>query len=136
MRISLAVHRHDMRLSRPEVFPMSLRRPIAISILMVALASVAFAHDDPVAPARGTLAQTQPATPPATPAPATQAASFDTVQMRTEKVAEGTPIVVFSADRDAREKARRLAADAALRKPFQLEELQDVVERLIKKPAA
>src|SRR5205085_6164972 len=74
---------------RPEVPLMSLRRLIAISILMVALASVAFAHDDPVTPARGTLAQTQPATPPATPTPATQPASFDTVQIRTEKGADG-----------------------------------------------
>ena len=57
-------------------------------------------------------------------------------RMREEKVAENVPLVVFSADRDAREKAKRLAADAALRKPFRLEELQDVVERLIKKPAA
>jgi CheY-like chemotaxis protein len=46
-------------------------------------------------------------------------------------------VVVFSADRDAREWARNLAAQAALRKPFELQELQDVVERLIpKKPAA
>ena len=47
------------------------------------------------------------------------------------------PVVVFSADRDAREKAKKLSADAALRKPFELEELQDVVERLLPtKPAA
>jgi signal transduction histidine kinase/ActR/RegA family two-component response regulator len=58
-------------------------------------------------------------------------------RMREEKVAENVPLVVFSADRDAREKAKKLAADAALRKPFELEELQDVVERLLHaKPAA
>jgi DNA-binding response OmpR family regulator len=58
-------------------------------------------------------------------------------RLRDEKVAEGVPLVVFSADRDAREKARHLDAQAALRKPFQLEELQDVVERLLRpKPAA
>jgi CheY-like chemotaxis protein len=57
-------------------------------------------------------------------------------RMRDEKVAENVPLVVFSADRDARDKAKRLAADAALRKPFRLEELHDVLQRLIKKPAA
>ena len=57
-------------------------------------------------------------------------------RLREEKVAENVPLVVFSADRDAREKARRLAADAALRKPFQLDELHELVEKLIKKPAA
>jgi CheY-like chemotaxis protein len=55
--------------------------------------------------------------------------------MREQKVAENVPLVVFSADREAREEAR-LPADAALDKPFRLEELQDVVERLTKKPAA
>jgi DNA-binding response OmpR family regulator len=40
-------------------------------------------------------------------------------------------------DRDAREKAGSLRADAALRKPFALEELQEVVERLlVRKQAA
>jgi CheY-like chemotaxis protein/anti-sigma regulatory factor (Ser/Thr protein kinase) len=59
-------------------------------------------------------------------------------RMREEKIAAGVPLVVFSADRDAREKARSLQADAALRKPFELEELQEVVERLLtrKQPAA
>jgi DNA-binding response OmpR family regulator len=46
-------------------------------------------------------------------------------------VAPGVPLVVFSADRDSREKADSLRADAALRKPFALEELQEVVERLL-----
>ena len=58
-------------------------------------------------------------------------------KMREEKVAENVPVIVFSADRDAREKAKKLDAQAALRKPFELEELQDVVERLLApKPAA
>jgi CheY-like chemotaxis protein/anti-sigma regulatory factor (Ser/Thr protein kinase) len=58
-------------------------------------------------------------------------------RLREEKVAPDVPVVVFSADRDAREKARHLDARAALRKPFELEELQDVVERLLPpKPAA
>jgi signal transduction histidine kinase len=58
-------------------------------------------------------------------------------RIRNEKVAEGVPLVVFSADRDAREKGRKLEADAALRKPFELEELQELLERLLApKPAA
>ena len=58
-------------------------------------------------------------------------------RLREEKVVPGVPVVVFSADRDAREKARHLDAHATLRKPFELQELQDVVERLIpSKPAA
>jgi len=58
-------------------------------------------------------------------------------RLREERVAENVPLIVFSADRDAREKAKKLSADAALRKPFELEELQDVVERLLHtKPAA
>jgi len=58
-------------------------------------------------------------------------------RLREQQVAPGVPVVVFSADHDARERARNLAAQAALRKPFELQELQDVVERLItKKPAA
>jgi PAS domain S-box-containing protein len=59
-------------------------------------------------------------------------------KLREEKVAPDVPLVVFSADHDAREKARDLNAAAALRKPFELEELQDVVERLLPthKPAA
>jgi PAS domain S-box-containing protein len=58
-------------------------------------------------------------------------------RLREEKVAVDVPVVVFSADRDTREKAQQLDADAALRKPFELEELQEVVERLLaRKPAA
>jgi signal transduction histidine kinase len=58
-------------------------------------------------------------------------------RMREERLVAGVPLVVFSADRDARDKARDLDAAAALRKPFALEELQDVVERLLPpKPAA
>jgi len=58
-------------------------------------------------------------------------------RLREEKVAEGVPLVVFSADRDTREKARQLDAAASLRKPFELDELQAVVERLLHpKPAA
>ncbi|MGZ6141718.1 MAG: ATP-binding protein [Myxococcales bacterium] len=58
-------------------------------------------------------------------------------RLREEKVAENVPLVIFSADRVAREKARSLHADAALRKPFELEELQNVVEKLLsQKPAA
>ena len=59
------------------------------------------------------------------------------LRLREEKVAEGVPLVVFSADRDTREKARQLDAAASLRKPFELDELQAVVERLLHpKPAA
>ena len=57
-------------------------------------------------------------------------------QLREEQVAPGVPLVVFSADRDTSDKARRLAADASLRKPFELQELQDVVERLLPKHSA
>jgi CheY-like chemotaxis protein len=58
-------------------------------------------------------------------------------RMREERVAEDVPLVIFSADRDAREKAHKLSAHAALRKPFELQELQDVVERLLpQKPVA
>jgi CheY-like chemotaxis protein len=57
-------------------------------------------------------------------------------RMREENVAPGVPIVVFSAQSDLREKGGS-GADAALRKPFELEELQDVVERLLHpRPAA
>jgi CheY-like chemotaxis protein len=52
-------------------------------------------------------------------------------RLREERVASGVPLVVFSADREARDKARSLQADAALRKPFTLDELQEVVERLL-----
>jgi len=58
-------------------------------------------------------------------------------RLREEKVASDVPVVVFSADGEAHKRAHHLAAEAALRKPFQLQELQDVVERLIpSKPAA
>jgi signal transduction histidine kinase len=58
-------------------------------------------------------------------------------RIRAENVAPGVPLVVFSADRDAREKGRKLEADAAVRKPFELEELQELLERLLApKPAA
>ena len=58
-------------------------------------------------------------------------------RLREEDVAADVPLVVFSADRDVPDKARNIDADAALRKPFELEELQEVVERLLpSKPAA
>jgi PAS domain S-box-containing protein len=58
-------------------------------------------------------------------------------RLREENVAVDVPLVVFSADRDVPETARNVDADAALRKPFELEELQEVVERLLpSKPAA
>jgi CheY-like chemotaxis protein/anti-sigma regulatory factor (Ser/Thr protein kinase) len=58
-------------------------------------------------------------------------------RLREEQVAPGVPLVVFSADRDAREKASMLSADAALRKPFALEELQETLDRLLgQQPAA
>jgi PAS domain S-box-containing protein len=58
-------------------------------------------------------------------------------RLREEQVAPGVPLVVFSADRDAREKASMLNAAAALRKPFALEELQEVLDRLLRQqPAA
>jgi len=52
-------------------------------------------------------------------------------RLRHEKLADGIPIVVISADRDASAKGESLHADAALRKPFELEELQGIVERLL-----
>ncbi|HEY2029400.1 MAG TPA: ATP-binding protein [Myxococcales bacterium] len=52
-------------------------------------------------------------------------------KLREEKLAEGVPIAVFSADREARSKADELKADASLRKPFELDELQELVERLL-----
>ncbi|HZR10196.1 MAG TPA: ATP-binding protein [Myxococcales bacterium] len=58
-------------------------------------------------------------------------------RLRKEKVAPGVPVVVFSADRDLRGAADRPQVDGALSKPFDLEELQDVVERLVRpRPAA
>jgi CheY-like chemotaxis protein len=56
-------------------------------------------------------------------------------RLRTEKLAEGIPIVIISADHDTRAKGESLHADAALRKPFELEELQGVVARLLTRPA-
>ena len=57
--------------------------------------------------------------------------------LREGKLVDGVPVVVFSADRDAARNAERLAADAALRKPFDLDELQGVLRRLLgEKPAA
>ena len=58
-------------------------------------------------------------------------------RLREENLAVHVPLVVFSADRDVPGKARKVDADAALRKPFELEELQEVVERLLpSKPVA
>jgi signal transduction histidine kinase/ActR/RegA family two-component response regulator len=57
-------------------------------------------------------------------------------KLRGEKVAQGVPLVVLSADREVREEARRLSAEAYLRKPFELEELQSVVDRLAGKKSA
>jgi CheY-like chemotaxis protein len=58
-------------------------------------------------------------------------------RLRTEKVAPGVPVVVFSADRTLRSAGERPHVDGTLSKPFDLEELQDVVERLVRpRPAA
>jgi len=58
-------------------------------------------------------------------------------RLREENLAADVPLVVFSADRDVPGKSRDVDADATLRKPFELEELQEVVERLLpSKPAA
>ncbi len=54
-------------------------------------------------------------------------------KMREEHVAERVPLIVFSADRTAREKARGYDVDGLLSKPFELEELQDVVEKFLPK---
>ena len=51
-------------------------------------------------------------------------------RIRQEKAGADVPVVVFSADRETRIVEGK--ADAALRKPFELEELQDVVERLLR----
>ena len=57
-------------------------------------------------------------------------------RMREEDLARDVPVVVFSAHPEQREKGS-VGVDAALRKPFELEELQDVVERLLRpRPAA
>jgi signal transduction histidine kinase/CheY-like chemotaxis protein len=52
-------------------------------------------------------------------------------RLRREHIAPGVPVIVFSADRDARDKAAALQADAALRKPFDLDELHALLERLV-----
>ena len=58
-------------------------------------------------------------------------------RLRDEKLAPGVPVVVFSADRELRGGNRKPEVDAALNKPFDLEQLQDVVERLVRpRPAA
>ena len=58
-------------------------------------------------------------------------------RLRKDKLAAGVPVVVFSADRELRSASARPEVDAALSKPFDLEELQDVVERLVRpRPAA
>jgi PAS domain S-box-containing protein len=56
------------------------------------------------------------------------------LRMRERGLANSVPLVVFTADRDAQAQARELNAAAALRKPFSLEELQDVLGRVL--PAA
>jgi two-component system, sensor histidine kinase len=58
-------------------------------------------------------------------------------KMREENLLHGVPVVVFSAHRELREKAKELDPDATLRKPFELGELQSVLERLLsREPAA
>ncbi|HEY6908420.1 MAG TPA: ATP-binding protein [Myxococcales bacterium] len=58
-------------------------------------------------------------------------------KLREENLLHGVPVVVFSAHRELREKAKQLDPDATLRKPFELDELQGVMERLIsREPAA
>ncbi len=58
-------------------------------------------------------------------------------KMREEDLLHGVPVVVFSAHRELREKAKELDPDATLRKPFELGELQGVMERLLSRvPAA
>jgi len=56
------------------------------------------------------------------------------LRMRQQGLGEAIPLVIFTADRDAQARARELNAAAALRKPFSLEELQDVLGRVL--PAA
>jgi len=56
------------------------------------------------------------------------------LRMRQQGLGDSVPLVVFTADRDAQARARELNATAALRKPFSLEELQDVLGRVL--PAA
>lgn len=58
-------------------------------------------------------------------------------RLRDEGLVRDVPVVVFSADRELRDGGRKLQVDGALRKPFELEELQDMVERLLRpRPAA
>jgi CheY-like chemotaxis protein len=58
-------------------------------------------------------------------------------RLRKEGLPPDVPVVVFSADRELRDDKHKLEVDAALRKPFELEELQDLVERLLRpRPAA
>lgn len=52
-------------------------------------------------------------------------------KLREKRLAEGVPIAIFSADREAGTKGEELKADATLRKPFELDELQELVERLL-----
>jgi PAS domain S-box-containing protein len=53
------------------------------------------------------------------------------LRIRQHRLGDSIPLVVFSADRDAQAHAKELNAAAALRKPFSLEELQDVLGRLL-----
>jgi DNA-binding response OmpR family regulator len=52
-------------------------------------------------------------------------------RLREEKLAASAPIVIFTAGRDVLGKAAQLGADAVLHKPFEIEELQEVVARLL-----
>ena len=65
----------------------------SFALALCATVPAARAHDDRFAPPRTgaarLLVQVQPAQPPGTPAPPPQAASFDTVQIKSEKVADG-----------------------------------------------
>jgi CheY-like chemotaxis protein len=54
-------------------------------------------------------------------------------RLRGEKIVDGVPVVVFTADRHGADEAKRLAADAVVNKPFDLEELQGVVEGLLER---
>jgi CheY-like chemotaxis protein/anti-sigma regulatory factor (Ser/Thr protein kinase) len=53
------------------------------------------------------------------------------LRIRQHRLGDSIPLVVFTADRDAQAHAKELNAAAALRKPFSLEELQDVLGRLL-----
>ena len=52
-------------------------------------------------------------------------------RLREDHLADGVPVVVFSADRDVRKKAGDLHADATLRKPFSIDELLELVAQLL-----